>query len=178
MLAHILDNLLVLEQGKNLLDRLDDASYRRALRPVFNSGIGAHMRHNLDLFACFLEGLDTGCIDYGSRRRNHVLEQERHAGLAEIARVSHALRALAEAGAAAWPETLLVRREADEQAEAVRSSCERELDFLLSHTIHHYAIVAILCRLQDIEVPGNFGVAPSTLRFRERTRAEAEACVR
>jgi hypothetical protein len=42
----------------------------------------------------------------------------------------------------------------------------RELEFLLSHTVHHYAIVAILCRLQGIAVDDGFGVAPSTLRHR------------
>ena len=45
------------------------------------------------------------------------------------------------------------------------SSVARELDFLQSHTIHHYAIIAMLCRLQNVVVEQGFGVAPSTLRY-------------
>jgi len=46
------------------------------------------------------------------------------------------------------------------------TSIKRELAFLLSHTIHHYAIVAIICRLQGLSVEDDFGIAPSTLRHR------------
>ncbi len=176
MLARIRDNLLALEQGAQLLDRLDDAAYRRAMQPVFGSSIGAHMRHNLDHYACLLDGIKSGAVDYGARERKLETEQDRAAARHEFARIARALAAL-DAGAARQA-TLRVRREADENAEAVASSLERELDFLMSHTIHHYAIVAILCRLQAIEIPDDFGVAPSTLRFRERERAGRQTCAR
>ncbi len=52
------------------------------------------------------------------------------------------------------------------------SSITRELDFLLSHTIHHYAIIAVLCRLQNVEVEPDFGVAPSTLRYQSTSKMQ------
>lgn len=178
MLTRIRDNLLALQQGGRLLAYLDDLSYQRAIQPVFGSSIGAHIRHNLDHYGCFLSGLDCGCIDYGARPRNPELERNRGAALAEMMRLSRAFTGLTANPDMPLPETLRVHHEADSRADAVPSSLERELDFLLSHTIHHYAIVAILCRLQGIDVPADFGVAPSTLRFRKQSIEEAEPCAR
>jgi hypothetical protein len=45
------------------------------------------------------------------------------------------------------------------------SSIGRELQFLLSHTIHHYALIALALRLQGYEPSAEFGVAPSTLQY-------------
>lgn len=154
MLACIQHNILALEQGESLLASLDDFTYRRALQVVFGSSIGTHIRHNLDHYACFLSGIETSCIDYAARRRDTPLERDRSAALVEIARLCNALMALGDPAALAG--TLHVRREADIEAVPVVSSIERELDFLLSHTVHHYAIVAILCRLQGRRHPRGF----------------------
>ena len=40
------------------------------------------------------------------------------------------------------------------------SSVLRELDFLQSHTVHHYSLVAMLLRLHEIDPGEEFGVAP------------------
>ena len=48
-----------------------------------------------------------------------------------------------------------------------RSSVLRELDFLRSHTVHHYSLIAMLLRLHEIDPGAEFGVAPSTLRHWE-----------
>jgi hypothetical protein len=62
------------------------------------------------------------------------------------------------------------------------TSLERELQFLLSHTVHHFALVALLLRAQGFEVSADFGVAPSTLAYwqpqsTQPLKTEA-ACVR
>jgi hypothetical protein len=54
------------------------------------------------------------------------------------------------------------------------SSVVRELEFLQSHTVHHYSLIAILLRLQGIEPEEDFGVAPSTLEYWR----EQAACAR
>ena len=48
---------------------------------------------------------------------------------------------------------------------AAPSSLARELQFLTSHTIHHFAVIALILRAMDVEVDREFGVAPSTLRY-------------
>ena len=44
------------------------------------------------------------------------------------------------------------------------STVYRELQFLVSHTIHHYAIIGTILRSRGFEPGMDFGVAPSTLR--------------
>jgi len=161
MSGAIAANLTVLKQGETLLRRLHDDVYTRCLSPVFGSSIGAHIRHNLDHYACFLAGLPGGRIDYTARPRNTRIETERAVALDEFARVCRAFEAMN-----GFHGSLQVRSESTPDSAPAPSSMARELEFLLSHTVHHYAIVAILCRLQDIAVEDGFGVAPSTLRHR------------
>lgn len=154
-------NQAALAQGESLLVRLSDEAYRSSLKPVFNSSIGAHIRHNLDHYACFLEGLALGRIDYAARRRSPRFETGRLDAVAELQRIRGQFETLG-----APPAQLLVRIDNDAGPALSPSSLVRELEFLMSHTIHHYAIVAIICRLQGIDVDDDFGVAPSTLRYR------------
>jgi hypothetical protein len=46
-----------------------------------------------------------------------------------------------------------------------RSSVSRELQFLLSHTVHHYALIAMTLRAAGVELDEELGVAPSTLAY-------------
>ena len=49
-----------------------------------------------------------------------------------------------------------------------RSSIVRELQFLVSHTVHHYALIALILRVEGVVMPASFGVSPSTLEFQAR----------
>ena len=46
-----------------------------------------------------------------------------------------------------------------------QSTVERELQFLRFHTVHHFAIIAMILKIQGIETPKDFGFAPSTLAY-------------
>jgi hypothetical protein len=47
------------------------------------------------------------------------------------------------------------------------TSVGRELQFLVSHTVHHYAVIAAMLRPQGVEPGADFGVAPSTLVYEQ-----------
>ncbi|AFP29100.1 hypothetical protein MRBBS_0162 [Marinobacter sp. BSs20148] len=51
--------------------------------------------------------------------------------------------------------------------QTVKTSVERELVFLASHTIHHTAIIGMLAEQAGVKVSSDFGVHPSTLRYLE-----------
>jgi hypothetical protein len=54
------------------------------------------------------------------------------------------------------------------------SSIGRELQVLSSHTIHHFALLAMVLRARGVSVDAEFGMAPSTLRYlSSQTTAEA-----
>jgi len=55
------------------------------------------------------------------------------------------------------------------------SSVKRELQFLVSHTLHHYALIALQLKQQDQPVQPGFGMAPSTVRFQAENGTEATA---
>jgi uncharacterized damage-inducible protein DinB len=44
------------------------------------------------------------------------------------------------------------------------STLRRELAFVVSHTVHHQALIAVLLSLVGVPVPDAFGLAPSTPR--------------
>ena len=159
-----LDSAAYLEQGAALLERLSDEHYVAALPPVFASTVGAHMRHILDHCDCLLDGLATGRVDYDERRRDRRLETDRTLALAAARDLIDRLRAVTDADLA-----LDVRMDtgSDEPAWA-GSSLTRELQFLTSHTIHHYALIAAILGHAGCEVAGDFGISPSTLRFQRR----------
>lgn len=162
MKTQIHDNILALQQGGRLLQSIDDVVYQRRVEGVFKGSIGAHVRHNLDHYRLFLEGLDSGHIDYEARQRNTAIEVNREAALTGIV---HVCKQMLELSDIQNPLQLQIRSNTGNESAWAQTSVSRELDFLLSHTIHHYALVAVMCRLENVAIEEDFGLAPSTLRY-------------
>lgn len=161
----IRESCALLRQGMLLLEELTDDLYTGCQPPYFTHSVGSHFRHVIDFYLCFLTGRDQGLIDYDHRVRDPHLASNRDLALLTLAALVGRLEQLTEA--ADMP--LLVRLEADPSSVAdlteTSSSLGRELQFLLSHTVHHYALIALLLRLQGFAPPPEFGVAPSTLQY-------------
>lgn len=177
VLGAVRDNVAALGQALELLASLDSERYARRQPACFNSSAGGHLRHVLDHYTSFLRGLATGLIDYEARPRDAQLEKDpAHA----TRRVEELRRELELAAPRVGNRRLRVRSEtarADE-AEPWGDSCAlRELEFLLSHTIHHFALIGVICELGGQGVPENFGVAPSTLRYRRAQEASLAPAV-
>lgn len=169
----------VLRQGVALLADVDDAVYNgetAAFLPHLKIGgtVGGHFRHCLEFVNCFLAGLETGEIDYNRRARDLLIEINRRHAIEQFWRAIGALESLPRT---APGEVLLVKPEDLTESEGedfwCRSSIERELEFMQSHTIHHYALIAFKLRAINFKVPADFGVAPSTLRFWKTRSATA-----
>jgi len=159
-------NVHLLEQGAVLLEQIDDGLYLCAPGRISKSGVGGHLRHCLDFYDSFLRGVETekpGRIDYDHRERNELIEKDRLAAKAKIAATIIQLRNLSVEN----QQPLLVKLEGGQAQDASAwssSSVNRELQFLFSHTVHHYALIALLLRVQGFEPAADFGVAPSTLK--------------
>ena len=153
----------VLGQARELLGRLPAPVYSSTAGLPVASGAGPHLRHCLDFFDALLDGLETGRVDYNLRERDEATERDPHRAIARI----DATIARLEATSAPASTPLLVRAEgpADplDSSSWGRSSLARELQFLSSHTVHHFALIALIVRLQGVEPGAEFGVAPSTL---------------
>lgn len=158
-------NVHLLRQGVSLLNQLDDELYVRVLPDVTHAGIGAHLRHCLDFYSAFLRGIGQGKVNYDLRERNELIETSR---LTASAKISETIAQLQQLPANATDRELLVKLEGEQSDKSSawnRSSIGRELQFLLSHTVHHYALIAVLLRMQGIQPAADFGIAPSTLKY-------------
>ena len=160
-------NVQVLQQGVDLLAQLDDEQYTLTAGPLFAYGVGSHLRHCLDSYACFLHGLPKGRIDYDQRERDELTAQDRRYA---STRLEWTRELLQEALAHQHPDELRVRplQVRLDGPHWAASSVARELQFLLSHTVHHYALMALILRLQGFNPAEEFGVAPSTLQHWQR----------
>ncbi len=167
------ENIVFLQQGADLLNSIDDRIYNKTDSTCYASGIGKHIRHNLDHFDNFLTGLPKSAIDYDARLRDKNTENSRGVAASRIKKIISRLEKLT----AADPSLKLrvdMNREGD-RMNWTESTLARELQFLISHTVHHYAIIAMILKIQgvDLQISG-FGVAPSTLKY-ERGTPSAEA---
>lgn len=161
-------NLALLEQGKQLLNSIDDETYARRLPVLFSNRIGAQMRHILEFYECFLDGLAMSHVDYDARRRNELAEVSREAAVHTI----DALVARLSSSAVTADDGLVWVRMEDSPEDLgegafLTSSVSREMQVLMSHTIHHYALIAMALRTLGLAVDPRFGVAPSTLRYQQ-----------
>jgi uncharacterized damage-inducible protein DinB len=155
----------VLHQGESLLSSLRDEEYTRKLPAVFGSTIGGHYRHCLDHFQSLLQGLDADEINYDHRQRDPRIENDRAFALAETKRI---LQAFASLSSPFLDCPIDVRSKVNYELDAaplIGSTVGRELMYAVAHTIHHYALIAVMCAMLEIPVPAGFGVAPSTLQY-------------
>jgi len=172
--AVIEQNLHFLRQGATLLQRFDDETFAKptSARPRA-AGIGPHFRHCLDFYRCFLRDLPSGRIDYDRRERQLEIETRVEAAQGAIASVMAQLDTIADEHLTR--EIAVHHDAAPGEGPATawhRSTVSRELRFLASHTVHHYALIAELARAHGIEPVAEFGVAPATLEY---WTAEAKA---
>jgi uncharacterized damage-inducible protein DinB len=160
-----------LEQGIALLRRLSSAQYVARSPACFNSTIGGHIRHNHDHFACFLDGLPRSEVDYDARTRDPRIETDPVYAALRLADAAHTLAALDRP---ALSLDLYVKMDSGSGARASTcSTAARELQFLISHTIHHYAMIAVICHGLGVAPDPAFGVAPSTLRHPKQAALSA-----
>lgn len=155
----------VFEQGIGVIARISDEAY---VAGGPRTSIGAHFRHNLEFARQLLSGIASGSVDYTARLRDERIAVDRDLAVREMRRVIAELRAIP---VATLGTALSVRSDASPETWAA-SSVARELDFLLSHTVHHYALIAIRLGSYGIELPSDFGVAPSTIEFFRRSKGE------
>lgn len=157
-------NLLVLRQAVEVLSRLDDDTYAHGGGASGVSPVGVHFRHVFDHYRAFLMGLATDEIDYDARQRQVPLETDRAHAIATALGFATDLRRL-PVELADRPVRVTLRSVAENSGapDWSHSSLKRELQFLVSHSVHHYALIKELLRRSGFDAGDEFGVAPSTI---------------
>jgi uncharacterized damage-inducible protein DinB len=150
----------VLRQIEGLIESMTDAQYGTSPVGAVTGGVGGHVRHCLDHVEALLTAVETGDLDYDRRERGTPVETCRVAALAAIRSLSRRLLDV-PAYSGEWPIRLTFLAGRDARV-TVETTVGRELAFVLSHTIHHNALIAVMARTLGVPVPHRFGYAPST----------------
>lgn len=156
-------NVRWLRQALVVIEGLDDLAYGSSPPGFAPHRVGGHLRHILEFYQCFIDGTEPGIIDYDARQRNKAIEQSVRAATAAICGIIRFFETSLLCGEA----RVRVRMEDAPAAgcDLMESSISRELQILSSHTIHHFALIAMTLRLHGVEIDPEFGMAPSTLRY-------------
>jgi hypothetical protein len=156
----------VLQQGLMLLTEVDEITYRTVAEAPHSASIGQHYRHILDHFLCLADGIASGKIDYDRRTRDRLLETSRDAARDSTIYLSDLFGSLSEREIRSGYKVLYSVGYSDDEAQEIDTVLAREIAFCVSHAIHHFAIIRLVCAHFAIPLPEVFGVAPSTLKYR------------
>lgn len=161
-----LANVRTLRSAVDLLETLSTDDYNCVHKPYFDASPGAHVRHVLDHYSCLRRDLSSGRIDYDRRDRNIQLERDCYYAICQTQEICSFLENLDPAFHDDLELNVCLHFDDNSGAEkTTRSSLGRELQFLQSHSVHHYAIIAAMLRSFGKHINTQFGVAPSTLIY-------------
>jgi hypothetical protein len=131
--------------------------------PAYAQVVGPHVRHVIEHVEALFAGPRTGVLDYDSRARDRALESDPHLAQQRLLALQQRLGQLSAAQLDAPVQVLGQAGLEGEFNFRVASSVGRELAFLASHAVHHFALLAAHCREHRIPTPAHFGQAPSTV---------------
>ncbi len=158
-------NIYLLKQAERLIKVIADADYAAPDGTLYGSSLGQHLRHCLDHYSSFLRGLPESAIDYDYRARVEALEYSTECAVEKINRLQDELEETAMLDVTTTVQVKMDCGGGGGQWHV--STLGRELQFLVSHTVHHFAMINGMCSQRGMKMEDGFGLAPSTIRHRE-----------
>jgi len=162
LLKQPIQNVFV--QLSETLNQLSNDEYVQPSKILFNASIGQHVRHIIELFLCLEKGYETGVVNYEKRKRDYQIETNKNLAIQLLKDIYHRLER---------PNADLVMEAEDYENTAgavmIPSNYYREIAYNLEHTIHHMALIRVgVNEVSTIELPQEFGVAYSTIKYRQQ----------
>jgi len=161
----VLGFIEVIDQAMEMLGKLTADEYKASAAPVVEFPIGSHFRHILDMFFAVRDGIKNGVIDYDKRRRGHPVETNIIIALEEFRELLNWANTITDD---LLQKKIIIRSEAQISSKGIAEiDCNfgRELLFVSSHAVHHYAVIYAALKFLNIDVTNNFGYAPATVTF-------------
>lgn len=158
-LAEILAfNLAIVGQGRAL------AGHYAARAEAYAAHVGPHLRHVIEHYEALLARAPDELVDYDHRPHDRRVEGSPELAIRRFDGIAGTLAALdgREPG-----ETVSVgfMIGVDGSEFCISgSTLARELLFVASHAVHHYAILRPIAEAAGIALPAPFGKAPETVR--------------
>lgn len=157
--------MTLLEQLRDLITLMPPPMYLARPAARVSGSVGEHVRHGLDHVSSFAAALAGDELSYDRRLRGTTVETDPRTAVNEIERLCARLERCAPVPLDR-PLTLSSLVNPATPPITMRSTVARELSFVVHHTIHHCALIALLVEWQGGRVPHGFGLAPSTAAAR------------
>ncbi|CAN5885129.1 hypothetical protein BH11PSE8_BH11PSE8_19030 [soil metagenome] len=149
------------------------AEHVLAGRPPYAGLVGSHIRHVIEHYEALLSPAVPGIVDYDRRPRDRAVERSASLARSRLAALSERLN---DAAGLDLDATVSIHGQvglAGELGFVVTSTIGRELVFVASHAVHHFALLHAHCLQHGIPTGDNFGKAPATVAH-ERNRDLAQ----
>ena len=163
--------------AKELLSQLDQVivqcnkeDFSKPLNELSNATFGQHVRHTLEFFICLFDAKNEKTVNYDNRKHDTEIETDKKLAQSVISSIMTFIEGQEEDFEIVFEANYTESAGADQ---TMKSSFFRELAYNIEHVIHHMALmkVAVNQSLTYIELPQNFGVASSTVRYRSGQKA-------
>ncbi len=162
----------ILNQLSSVVEKLDETEFTRPSEFLSGSSIGQHLRHTLEFFICLEQGFKHGVVNYDKRAHDKLIESDKYIAISYISRIQHFIKDNGKDR----PLKLEVGYDLQhDEPITIETNFYRELTYNIEHAVHHMAIMKIGIRevAPHIVLPSDFGVAASTIRYRESSVAAA-----
>lgn len=167
---------MIHKSAKDLLSQLDEIvgacqseDFARPLEELSHATFGQHIRHTLEFFICLFDAGNTGVVNYDQRKHDTLIETDKKLARSVITSIMEFLDKNQDDFDLTFEANYT---EEEGENSRMKSSFYRELAYNIEHAIHHMALlkVAVNQSLTYIQLPDNFGVASSTVRYREGSK--------
>lgn len=154
-------HLNVLLEIEKITQQISHDDFIEKLEILSGSSIGQHVRHIVEFYICLFS--DKEYVNYDERERNLLIENSPVYTQEVLEILKSQLLNLD------FNKKVIFKQNINNEEVFLNTSYQRELIYLGEHTIHHFALIKIgitsLC--PDFKLDKNFGVANSTVKYRE-----------
>ncbi|MFV5702523.1 DinB family protein [Flavobacterium sp. XS2P12] len=145
----------------DLLNQLSKKDYSNPCAELSNASIGEHTRHIIEMFQCLENQYDLGIVNYDKRERNVLIQTDMNYAIHHILEIKNNLEK--------ENKNIDLQQMIDGEEIRIQSNYYRELLYNLEHCIHHQALIKVaILKCENIMVDENFGVARSTIEYRNQ----------
>lgn len=145
----------------DLVSNISDKEYCFPCQDLSNATIGEHTRHIIEMFQCLENQYEIGIINYDNRKRDHLIQTNTAFAKENIAAILNQIEKP--------NKNLKLQQIVDKEKLLIESNYYRELLYNFEHCIHHQALIKVaIIQNATITVDENFGVARSTIEYRNK----------
>lgn len=145
----------------DLLVQIPDSEYAKPCVLLSNATIGEHTRHIIEMFQCLGNSYDSGIVNYDKRPRNKLIQTNTDFAINQIRAIRNSMEKA--------NKKIELQQMVDGEELRIESNYYRELLYNLEHCIHHQALMKVaILQYETISIDKNFGVARSTIEYRNQ----------